>query len=92
MEEYKKLSIMEEIQERFPDDEDLLCAPPEYDSAVVGIDIYKMVLIYSVVKITEILVERDGMLPDEAMEFFDFNIAGAYMGAHTPIWLDDFQE
>ena len=85
-----KLSILEEIVERYPD-EDFLIADG-YDSAVLGVDTYKMVLIYSVVKVVEILVERDEMTPDQAMEFFDFNIAGAYMGEHTPIWLDDFQE
>jgi hypothetical protein len=30
----------------------------------------------------------DGMSYDEAVEYFDFNIAGAYVGKHTPIYID----
>lgn len=26
---------------------------------------------------------------EEAEEFFDFNVEGAYMGEKTPIWVDD---
>ena len=43
--------------------------------------------IYSADQIVETLVERDGMTPDEAIEFFDFNIAGAYVGEYTPIYM-----
>lgn len=38
------------------------------------------VLIYSCEKVVEKLVERDGMSHEEAVEFFEFNIAGAYVG------------
>jgi hypothetical protein len=30
----------------------------------------------------------DGMSEEEAIEYFDFNIAGAYVGIHTPIYID----
>ena len=33
------------------------------------------------------LVERDGMTPDEAIEFFNFNIECAYVGEYTPIYM-----
>jgi len=49
-------------------------------------------LCYSSAKVIEILVTRDGMSPCEAMEYFDFNIAGAYMGSGTPVFLDDIFE
>ena len=26
---------------------------------------------------------------EEAVEYFDFNVEGAYMGEKTPIWVDD---
>ena len=42
-------------------------------------------LIYSGPKIIGILKNRDGMTEDEAHEFLEFNIAGAYMGPDTPI-------
>ena len=44
-------------------------------------------VIYSVDQITRGLVERDGMTPDEATEFFNFNIECAYVGEYTPIYM-----
>jgi hypothetical protein len=35
-------------------------------------------------KCIEILVERDGMDHDEAEEFFEYNVIGAWMGEGTP--------
>jgi len=32
-------------------------------------------------------LEADGMDHDEAVEFFDFNIAGGYLGERTPLLL-----
>jgi hypothetical protein len=29
------------------------------------------------------------MSEDEALEYFDFNVSGAYMGEKTPIWCND---
>jgi hypothetical protein len=42
-------------------------------------------LVYSANKILDILVQRDQMTYDEAMEFYSFNIEGLYAGATTPI-------
>ena len=30
---------------------------------------------------------KDGMEYDEALEYFDFNIAGSYVGEQTPIFI-----
>jgi hypothetical protein len=68
-----------------------------YDDAIVGpamiwrdsqtVD----VLVYDAEKIRNILIERDGMTFEDAREFIEFNIEGAYMGAHTPVlvWPQD---
>jgi hypothetical protein len=42
-------------------------------------------LVYSGLKILNILMTRDGMDEDEAHGFLEFNIAGAYVGPDTPI-------
>lgn len=42
---------------------------------------------YSVEKIYEILMNRDGMTYEEAIEFFDYNIKGAWMGEYTPVYV-----
>lgn len=49
------------------------------------------VLVYDAEEIRNILMKRDGMEMDEAREFIEYNIEGAYMGIDTPIlvWPDD---
>ena len=32
---------------------------------------------------------KDGMDEEEAVEYYDYNIVGAYMGEFTPIYIDD---
>ena len=32
---------------------------------------------------------NQGMTYEEAMEYFDYNVSGAYVGEKTPIWVDD---
>lgn len=39
---------------------------------------------YDMEKCIEILVTRDGMTREEAEEFFDYNVIGAYAGENTP--------
>jgi len=67
--------------------EDILKADG-FDDAVIGIETNTMRLIYSVSKCLAIL-EADGMDYEEAREYFDFNVSGAYVGEQTPIWCDD---
>jgi len=49
------------------------------------------VLVYDAEAIRTMLMERDNMDADEAREYIEFNIEGAYMGPDTPIlvWPDD---
>ena len=49
------------------------------------------VLVYDAEAIRTTLMERDNMEADEAREYIEFNIEGAYMGPDTPIlvWPDD---
>jgi len=39
------------------------------------------------VEVIGILMDRDGMSEDDAVEFFDFNVLGAYVGERTPIFV-----
>lgn len=48
-----------------------------------------MRLIYSVEKCIDILVENDEMLLEQAMDYFDFNVRGSYVGEQTPIFCED---
>jgi len=60
-----------------------------FNDAVIGIDLNSMRLVYSVNKCTDILITRDGMTQEEAIEFLEFNTFGAYVGEKTPIWVHD---
>ena len=42
---------------------------------------------YDIERCIEILIQRDGMTPEEAVEFFSFNVIGAYAGELTPTFL-----
>jgi hypothetical protein len=57
-----------------------------HDHAIMGYSSDGRV-IYSVDQVVGGLVERDGMTPDEAIEFFNFNIECAYVGEYTPIYM-----
>jgi hypothetical protein len=76
----------EEIAEINP--EALLC--DGFDEAIIGMAeriTLGPVAAYSVSKILNIMMERDGMTYEEALEYYDYNILGAWMGEHTPIFI-----
>lgn len=58
-----------------------------FDAACIGVEEIDMRLIYSVTKCLEILMED--MSEEDAMEYFTFNVSGAYVGEKTPIWCWD---
>lgn len=45
------------------------------------------VVVYDTNKVIKVLMERDGMADDEATEFFNFNMEGAWIGEGTPAFL-----
>jgi hypothetical protein len=49
------------------------------------------VLVYDAELMRSILMSRDGMSAEDAREFIEFNIEGAYIGEDTPVlvWPDD---
>ena len=57
-----------------------------FDAAIIGTTT-KDLAVYSISKIIEILIERDGMDEEEAVDYFYYNIDGAYMGEETPIFV-----
>ena len=77
--------MIDKILNWFPGDEFLKAEG--FDEAIIGIDEDAMKLIYSVSKCIEIL--KKDMEEEEAVEYFNFNVKGAYMGDKTPIWCID---
>lgn len=85
------MSNLDAILEFYPDEEFLKA--DGFDDAVIGVSFDKSVgaikLVYSRSKCINVLIERDGMSFEDAMEYFDFNVDGAYVGENTPIFMDD---
>ena len=77
--------MLDKILQWFPEDEILI--GDGFDDAIIGIDDSTMKFIYSVSKCIEIL--KKDMDEEEAVEYFHFNVKGAYMGDKTPIWCSD---
>lgn len=46
---------------------------------------------YSFDKMVDVLIERDSMDPDEAMEYIEYNCVGAWMGPLTPVVLYEYE-
>ncbi len=61
-----------------------------FEKAFMGIAIpnpsSEEVAVYDYYKCIEILKDRDGMSEDDAVEFFYYNVVGAYVGKYTPIF------
>jgi hypothetical protein len=79
------------IVENYPDSS--LLSADGFDDAILGVHYNKQtgeyILIYSRTLCIDVLMQRDKMTHEEAEEFFEFNVEGAYMGEKTPIFVDD---
>lgn len=62
-----------------------------FDDAIIGLsydplaDSYRVC--YSIDKCYDCLVKDDEMSFDEAIEYFEYNVIGSYMGPRTPIFV-----
>lgn len=77
---------LEQILEIYPEDEFLKV--DDFDEAVIGMEVVRMRLVYDISKMRQLLVDRDGMTFDEAMDQLDFNVIGSYVGEKTPIFVE----
>jgi hypothetical protein len=80
------MSIRQAIAEDYPD---LLVLDPEYfDEAIIGLvqRIGLDVICYDKDKVIELLCVKEGMTYEDAIEHFDFNIIGSWVGETTPVF------
>ena len=54
----------------------------------IGYQFHTPVALYSKNKAIQCLIDQ-GMDEEQALEYYDYNIAGAYVGDNTPIFLED---
>jgi len=73
-----------------PGDEwDGLLLADGFEDALLGIGgaFNQLAAVYDYDKCVDILIKRDGMSMEDAEEWMSFNVCGAYVGEHTPIFL-----
>ena len=62
-----------------------------FDDAIIGFtELWGKegyIVVYDASKMFQTLMGRDGMTAEEATEYFEFNIQGAYVGDDTPIYV-----
>jgi len=60
-----------------------------FEEAIIGQCCVSFRMIYSVEKMVEVLMARDGMSSEDAMDYIGYNCIGSYVGEMTPIWLSE---
>ncbi len=82
------MNVQEWIEENYPDEGILLA--DGFDRAFLGVGRTfngPAVAVYDKNIIITIL-HKDGMSVDKAYEYFDYNVAGAYVGERTPMFVE----
>ena len=49
-------------------------------------------LVYNAGQVIKIFQKRDGMSYEDAVEFYDYNVAGAYVGKGTPVFINGIED
>jgi hypothetical protein len=76
---------LEQILEIYPEEE--ILKADGFDDAVIGIEQTRLRLVYDIDKMRTILIDGEGMTFEEAMEYLDYNVFGAYVGDNTPLYI-----
>ena len=90
-----KEDIVEYLQEQHPEIYTDILLADGFEEAFMGVS-YSFgsapKACYDTRKCIDILQKRDGMTLDEAVEYFDYNVTGAYVGDFTPSFMVPFQD
>lgn len=84
----------EEKRKFLDEEEDHVLVMDGFDDAIVGVVTGfggERRVCYDQKMIIDIMVERDGMSYDEAVEFHEYNQLGAYVGEQTPVFIELFK-
>ena len=91
----KKRDIRTQIQENYDNVPLLFMDPSEiYDESIVGTIEgagINTAIAYDYEKVINANIEQ-GMTEDEAVEYFEFNQIGAYVGKHTPVFIHKYNK
>jgi hypothetical protein len=61
-----------------------------FNSAIVGVDTDACRVVYSKQKMIECLVLDEGWSLEDAIEYLQYNVWGAYINEYTPLYLEDY--
>ena len=70
--------------ELYPDDTFVIA--DGFDDAIIGVDDNNLKIVYDIDEVINILI-INGMDVDEAIEHYEYNIAGSYVGENTPLFI-----
>ena len=62
-----------------------------FEEAILGLArkaCHPEVVAYDYERCVQILVERDDMTEEEAREYMEFNVVGAFVGERTPVFIE----
>jgi hypothetical protein len=62
--------------------------PTGFEDAIIGCDMENMRFVMDKGKMVDILIEKDGMTYEDAVEFCAYNIWNAYVSQYQPIYVD----
>jgi hypothetical protein len=69
-------------------DESLALFADGFDDAIIGVETVSERVVYSKNIMIDILIE-EGMDEIDAIEHLEYNVWGAYVGEHTPIYVEE---
>ena len=82
--------MIDRIKELYKETEvDNLLIADGFDDCIIGVNSEYTKVIYSYSKCVDVLMNRDEMTKEDAVEWMEFNVVSAYMGEKTPIWCKD---
>lgn len=72
----------------------LILDQPHFDQAIIGVAERPNLeaVVYDSRRVIQALVDHEGMDHEDAQEWFDFNIAGAFAGDNAPLFLDRLEQ
>ena len=81
------MTKFEDIEE-YVGDEALTLEPREqYDKCIVGVTYHGDCIVYDANLVIQSLITDQEMTEEEALDWFEYNVIGSYMGENTPIFI-----
>ena len=83
---------IEEQKEYIAQQNDEALLADGFEDALIGVGVIfnRSLATYDMRKCIDILIKRDGMSEEEAVEYFEYNVTGSYVGENTPVFVEMF--